>query len=230
MAVFRWQICFASATLALVLAQGQEQLDESAHAANASKACELGIIWPASDSVVLFATDTRESMIYVKLSGDCSQFLRPKHHGSQEMRLHFVFLYYYTSGSSRSNRDAAAFEWGYAAPLDTDATPVHYREMRSPFLARSNRERLRFATSGHDVSKDFSVWCFTLIHPQTILNRFGAINDAFDQDELLMFEPHLLSNPATPASSVPVSSDTVKFRALGKPSSHLHTVTARYIT
>jgi len=213
------------AFIALVLAQEHQQ---RANATYIPKACGMELIWPPSDGIVLFATDSRESLIYVKFWGDCSQFLRPAHNNSKEIHFNFLFLFY---GRNSGIRDIANFERGVAAPLDTDKTPVHYRAMRSPLLVRSNRDNILYDSTGHDASKEYSIWCFTLIYPHFMVNIFSGEQD-FDilDSEEWVFEPHLLSNSSTPASSVPVSPNTLTFRALGKPTSHFYAVSPRYTT
>jgi hypothetical protein len=213
------------ALIALVLAHEHQQ---RANATDIPEACGMELIWPPSDGIVLFATDSRESMIYVKFLGDCSQFLRPAHNNSMEIHFYFLFLFY---DRTYGNRDMATFEWGVAAPLETDRTPVHYRAMRSPLLVRGNRDNFHNDITGHNASKDYSIWCFTLIYPQFMVNIFSG-NHNFETyaSEEWVLEAHLLSNSATPASSVPVSPNTVTFRALGKPTSHFYAVTPRYTT
>jgi hypothetical protein len=221
-----WRICLAYAVFALALAQEQ---DERACAANISRPCGMEIIWPPSDGIVLFATDTRESIIYVKLWGDCCQFLRPKHNDSKELHFHFPFLYY-DAAASRTNRDATLFEWGYASPLDSDKTSIHYRAMRSPLIASNDHDNLPYDTKGHNGSKEFSIWCFMLIHTSFMVKWFEASHDVSNPEVTWVFEPHLLSNSTIPASSVPLSANTLKFRALGKPSSHFYSIPPRYTT
>jgi hypothetical protein len=189
----------------------------------------MEIIWPPSDGIVLFATDTRESVIYVKLWGDCCQFLHPKHNDSKELHLHFSVLYYHAAASG-TNRDATLFEWGYAAPLDDDKTPIHYRAMRSPLIARKEHDNLPYDTKGHDGSKEFSIWCFMLILPSFMVTSLETSHDVSNPEVTWVFEPHLLSNSTISASSVPVSANTVKFRALGKPSSYFYSIPSRYTT
>jgi hypothetical protein len=212
------------AFIAVVLAQEHQQ---TANATDIPKACGMEFIWPPSDGIVLFATDSRESLIYVKFWGDCSEFLR-RHNNSYDIHFHFLMLVY---DRTHGDRNTATFTLGVAAPLVHDRTPVHYRAMRSPLLVSSNRDNFQYDITGHDASKEYSLWCFTLIYPHFMVNIFGVNHDfdTHDREEFVL-EAHLLSNSSTPASSVPVSPNTLTIRALGKPTSHFYAVSPRYTT
>jgi hypothetical protein len=225
--IFGW-ICFFAAFIALVLAQEHEQLLQRAKATDIPRACGMQLIWPPLNSIVLFATDSRETTVYFKLWGNCSRFLRQNHNNPMEMTLESYILIY--DDADRRNRNMATFELVNASPLRSDTTPVHYRAIRSPLLVRNRQENLHYDTTGHDASKEFSIWLFTLIYPNHLVSAFGAQDDVNDPNFHMVLELHLLSNSTVPVSDISASPNIIKFLALGKPTSHFYAVSPRYTT
>jgi hypothetical protein len=215
-----WWFCLAALSISLALAQ--QQLHNAVNATGAPGACGLELIWPPSDGIVLLATDSQEVQIYLKLWGDCSEFLRPSTMTPTRLGLYLGFIFYETTMSRNS---VSALEQMEASPLDMDHTPVHIRLMRSPLLAKSGNVSRPRDTSGHDASEqflEFSVWTFALIP----LKNVGGLHDL--ETTFAVFEVHLITNLSAPFTNIPVPSTILNFRLLGRPSSHFFLVTPRY--
>lgn len=133
-----WLFCLATASFGLGVAQPQEH--STANATGAQSACGVELIWPPSDSIILCATDSRETQIYFKLVGDdCSAFMRtsPTAPARQGPLLGILFQ------NTETFRNSASFQQIVADPLDTDPTPVRIRLMRSPLLAKMSMSMSR---------------------------------------------------------------------------------------
>jgi hypothetical protein len=186
-------------------------------AASPYRACGFELIWPPFDSIVLVATDSLTTNIYLKSWGNCAEFL----HKGNKPRFQFAVVLY----DIRVGRDSPLqkFERIYASPLNDDTTPVQYRLERSPLL--SKQQNLVYDSSGLDATKEFSVWCFTLIYPDYMLNTF-RLHELEDTFNVLEF--HLLSDITQTVVDVPKPSTVINFRLLGQPSSHFHQISPRY--
>lgn len=224
-------VCFVLLSIVHVLAHRQEQQpDESSNSANnAQSACSIELIWPPSNSIVLLATDSQSVIIYLKAMGDCSQDVRPDINNFHAPSL-YISVAFYENGQRNgiNNQFLLQLQTIAASPLDEDKTPVHYRLMRSPLLVKSKSNNLHQDTSGHHVSKEFSIWCFNMIYPTNMRNNLG-LHD-LDSDHLI-FEVHLLSSVASkPVELVTVPSSIFYFRLLNHPSSHFYRPPPRYNT
>jgi hypothetical protein len=215
----------AAALIVLALAQeqlGQQPLHDDA---DPSRACSIALIWPSADSIVLVAADSRSVNVYFKLMGDCSLFLVSKPNASVATQLELsILIYGYLNGWTR---DYTAFEPGVAAPLNEDMTSVHYRMMRSPLLVKSSNPE--YDTAGHSTSKQFSVWYFTVLYPQSMLNHLSNRDGLHElEPKSIMLEMHLLPNRSVSSSSIPESSAILKFQSFSKPSSTFYLIAPRY--
>jgi hypothetical protein len=211
-----WLLCLATASVGLGVTQPQED-----NAADARSACGVELIWPPSDSIILYATDSRETQVYFKLVGDdCSEFMStsPTAPARQGPLLGILFQ------NTETSRNSASFQQIVADPLDTDPTPVRIRLMRSPLLAKNGNVSCPRDTNALDGSKNFSVWTFALV--QMTKNSKG-LHDL--ESPYAVLEIHLISNTNTALVNIPpASSSLLNFRLFGRPSSHFSLVTPRY--
>jgi hypothetical protein len=212
--------------LFIVLVTSQQQASQQQQlpnenrngAASPYRACGFELIWPPFDGIVLLATDSLSTNIYFKSWGNCSEFLHKK---SNQPRFQVDVVLY----DNRVGRDSPLqkFERIDASPLIDDITPVQYRVERSPLL--SKQQNFVYDSSGLDATKEFSVWCFSLVYPDYMLNTF-RLDDLDDTSNVL--ELHLRSDITQPVVDVPKPSTAINFRLLGQPSSHFHQISPRY--
>ncbi len=194
-------------------------------AADAQSACSIELIWPPSDGIVLLATDSQSVTIYLKARGNCSQDVRPNYNSSgSSLKLAFALYNKHIGDMTECN----LLQHVHASPLDEDQTPVHYRLMRSPLLVKGQNNNLHYDTSGHHLSKEFSVWCFNVVYNSEMRNTLG-LHDL--ESDHMIFEVHLLSDVVSkPVASLLVPLSTFYFRLLKQPSSHFYRIPPRYNT
>ena len=213
----------------------QQQHHNEVYATAANSPCGLEMIWPPPDAVVLMATDSRHVEVYLKLWGNCTEFL----HAVTPTRshLHFAFL----AGDPAETRlnPLSVFERAVATPFNLNLNKPCAAAMSSPLISYAVSKgsdcsdsahcNLTFDTFGrHD--KEFSMWFISLVYPTQMLNS-PPHHIHNPEDVRFTFEFHLLSNLSTPPANVAVPPlATLNFTSLGRPSSHFYPAAARYST
>jgi len=183
------------------------------------EACGMEMIWPRDDAIILIGSDSRSVMMYMKLWGNCSEFWSPT-------RSHVRIGLIVTSFDGHDFNEDAKFEEISASPLDTDFTPIHFRQMRSPLLSQQFNESLPWATGGvHNSSQRFSIWSLALVYSDHMLNLKSTHDPA---TTYMTIELHLISDLRKTFPRVSKPSATLQFRLMGKPSSHLYLISPRY--
>jgi hypothetical protein len=139
-------------------------------------------------------------------------------------QLHFA-LVVYEHPATVHRTEKIKLEHSIATPLDQDDIPVHHRMMKSPLLVKQHKDS-PWSTSGHDPTKEFSVWSLSLTYPSSVRN----VDDFHNLDsDALMIEFHTVTNLSTPLPSLPSPrNSTLRFRYVGKASSHFYLVNSRY--
>jgi hypothetical protein len=168
-----------------------------------SVACSLDLIWPPSDAIILMCPDSKVVVVYLKLAGNCSDFVPPDKFYSLQFG-----LVAYNSGEMRTDKMLQQIA---ASPLTYDRTPVNFRMMRSPLLG------------SHKAPKGFSIWSLSLQYPWQNLDSLHHPDSV-----ALTLELHLVTDISTPVASLNVPSTTLRMRLFGKPSPHFHQVRTRY--
>jgi hypothetical protein len=164
-------ICFVALSIGHVLAHQLEQQpgESNTSAASSRSACGIELIWPPSDGIVRLATDSLSVAIYLKATGDCSQDVHLNYNSSgSSLKLAFALYAKHIGDMTKTH-----LQHVHASPLDEDQTPVHNRLMRSPLLVKGQNNNLHYDTSGHHLSKEFSVWCFNVVYNVEMRSTLG---------------------------------------------------------
>jgi hypothetical protein len=212
---FRW-LCLA---VCIAFACAQEDGTNVTNEGFASGHCGMSLIWPLPDAIILVAPDSLYLMIYLKVWGNCAEFLLP----ISPTRYHLKFAYIIYGGHSGPKADLTLLPLR-ASPLAEDPTPVNLRLQRSPLLGDS---RAADWSGNSDHSSAFSVWSVHLFYSEHMLNIYGI----HEPDHVFMtMEFHLVSNMSTPVASLSRPSAVLRFRLLGFSPSSFFRVIPKYTT
>ncbi len=174
---------------------------------NAPIPCGMELIWPPSDAVILIAPDSHYIMIYVKLSGNCAEFLGPQSSTGPRFDLGYRVLYHNIDGRDSVDESMSfSLKPSQAFLLKEDKTPVHSRLMRSPSLGEPNEES--------------DVWAFDLVYS---FRNFQGVHEP----ERLFAE--LSIYPITDPSLSQLSA-VLRFSTLGFSSTQFSRIALRYNT
>jgi hypothetical protein len=208
-------LCFRWLWLAVYIALACAQV---ANEGIPSGPCGMALIWPFPDAIILIAPDSLHLNIYLKLWGNCAEFLLP----ISPTRSHIKFAYItYNSHRLRENATSLPIR---ASPLAEDATPVHLRLLRSTLLGDSHAAD---GSGDSEHSANFSVWSMKLVYTEHMLNIYGLHEPDFI---FITMEFHLISNMSTPVSSLGEPSAVLRFRLLGFSPSAFFRVIPQYNT
>ncbi len=112
-------------------------------ASSSSGPCSMDLLWPPPDAITLLAPDSDRIPVYLKLAGNCSQFLT-RGTGTR-IDLEFGMTVY----SSSERREDQERQVARASELKHDLTPIHFLLMRTPLLAKPS---------------ELSIWSMFLMH------------------------------------------------------------------
>ena len=213
--IFTSCLCMWFAVISIGFVGGEDD-----NLADGSGACVMDLIWPPSDAITLIASDSQLVVVYLKLSGNCSQFVKTSPRGSG---LRHILEFSHNSYLNGIDRHTSFLAPALASPLSEDLTPVHFRLLRSPLLALGERKGPLRVVHDFADSKQFSVWFITLTYPDWKNVAMHAPDSLY-----MAIELHLLSNLSIPVNSLSVPSTTLRLRLFDMPSSHFFSVVPRY--